>query len=313
MSAEMANPFANRPGRRPTGGPSPQEFKKIFFLMGGLLLLLATMAVLFVKLNPGREGEKQIEPVVPQEPPESSTPTPDPESDPTPEAPAGQVSAEQLQQALLEIGASDPKAEIIKESTGFITLLSHFLRDLKPEDVTPRLESALTYEQLIGAPDAHRGKFVRFEGELAQVYTEEIKCTTPTGTRFVYLGVLVVRLPSGENRSVFFYLPELPTDPKTGHPIVFKTRVLKGVEVMTEYAEVEGMFLRLYTYEPQRMERPNAPLNTAVMLFAKNLRLKTPPPPETAQGEVFVIIAASAFLLMLCIVMIGIYSKRSSR
>ena len=126
------------------------------------------------------------------------------------------VPQDELERAIAEFKVEDLETPIEKESRGFVTLLTHFLKNLTPEEAKAKVNATLSTKDIFEEADRHQGQYVRIVGRLIQLYPEYINATTPTGTEVVYLGILESFQPPNPNRTFYFYLPEKPRDPKTG-------------------------------------------------------------------------------------------------
>ena len=291
----LPNAFRRDPsGSQPRSGLRPKEVVRIYIMGATLVLALASMIALFVFSGPdGEEGASTSTPPegVTIREPGPKTPAPKPEVKPS----------DDLQEAIEGFRVKDPRTKLVKESPAFIALLTHFLRELTPEQAASKVDGALTTKELFQDPDAHLGKFVRMQGRLIKIYTERIQATTPTKTDVVYRCFMAAAPPPYPRRTIEFYLPELPKDPKTGKRIRFR----EG-KFYSDSIEIEGMFLRLHQYETQN---PKTPFDTSGIIFAKNLRVF--PKPEAADHTLgFILLVGLAALALITIVLVGGFMSR---
>ena len=128
----------------------------------------------------------------------------------------------------------------------------------------------------------------------------------------IYFGLIYPNDPVlRRDHTLFFYLTELPVDPKTGQKMEFETRRLQNGDTSFEnYVEIEGMFLRICKYKPNT----NAPIGpyTGAVLYARSLRI-VPPPPEPEEGsktEYILVVSGLATLLIGIILFAGYQSRK---
>ncbi len=291
----LRNPFRRGPsGSPPPPGLRPKEVVRIYLMGATLVLALAAMIALIAFSGPdGEEGASKSKPPegVKIREPGPKTPVPKPEVRPS----------DDLQEAIEGFRVEDPRTKLVKESPAFIALLTHFLRELTPEQAASKVDGALTPEELFQDPDSHRGKFVRMQGRLIKIYTERIQATTPTKTDVVYRCFMAAAPPPYPRRTIEFYLPELPKDPKTGKRVRFQ----EG-RFYSDSIEIEGMFLRLHQYETQN---PKTPFDTSGIIFAKNLKVF--PKPEAADHSLgFILLVVLAALALISVVVVGGFMSR---
>lgn len=207
----------------------------------------------------------------------------------------------------------DGKEKIQKDQPEFLDFM-YLMLSLSPQTVTDRVDGKIGAKDLVQEPKPNRGKYVRLQGRLIQLYTEPLEVTTTTGTRDVYLGVMQT-YPM--NLTIAFYLAERPKDPATGKDMEFKTKRYQGNEIIEDWVEIEGMFLRVWEYEGQVQPDGRSPTIKAPLIFAKNIRQKPPPEIQSSRKDfVWLIVGISAVVIGI-VIFAGIvsrkYSKRSIR
>jgi hypothetical protein len=201
----------------------------------------------------------------------------------------------------------DGEEKPVKETPEFVNLLNVFMNAVTPESLSKAVNPALTVDQAFLDPNRHRGEVVRAYGRLIKIYTEPMDCTTPDNVKHVYLGVLQ-EYP--KNRTVMFYLPELPKD-AGGKPVAFKTYKKGGEEFYEDWVEVEGVFLRQYLYASQfEDDQGRSILAKAALLFAKNLRI-TPRPQMTDTRTGFIWgVGILAVVVIVIVIVAGVMSRK---
>jgi hypothetical protein len=260
-----------------------------------------------------KPAPKPEPPPAPKEPPPPPV-VPEKEQDPVEEETDEEVRPyDDLEKALEEFNVRDPRQPVVKESAGFVTLLTHFLQDVTPEEAKQKVVPGLQIRDLFDDADKHRGKYVRCYGRLIQIYSEYMNATTPTNTEVVYRGFMEIYGQTHPTPTVEFYLAELPVDSTTGEKIEFSTYQWEGQPLVRAHVEVEGMFLRPHTYRTIRKSAGGSEYNTSAVLFVKNLRLsKIAPPPDYRVGFILLVCGGAACLIFI-VILAGVMSRRYSR
>jgi hypothetical protein len=204
----------------------------------------------------------------------------------------------------------DGEEKIVKETPEFISLVSVFLKSVTREGLARKVTPDLTADRAFLEPAKNRGAVFRTYGRLIQIYTERIDATTPENVEFVYLGVMQ-EYPT--NRTVFFYLPEKPMDPATGKPVEFQSYRKRGDEFVTDWVEVEGIFLRQYVY-PSQLEddKGNTYYARAAAMFGKTLRLAKKPEFSDPRGSFVFIVGGLAVVLAVTVIVGGVITRKHS-
>jgi hypothetical protein len=304
MKREMPNPFRGDAPRRPRPPDVGSDRKKIGFLV--LLLLLVVGAMIATQFSGPKIVPDAGKETIRFEPPHG-----DPVQDPAPSP-----ELEELEKAAMEsLGTlKDGPEKIDKSGEGFLRFLYLFLK-LPPKEVSGRVETGITATRLLEKPDEFRGKYVRLRGRLIQLYTEPLAVTTTTGTRDVYLGIMETR---PDAKTVSFYLGERPVNAITGESMEFHTQQFEGQQLMRDWVQVEGIFLRVWTYEGEPHPNGKPRWISAPQLFVKNIQ-PTPPPRDRQDSHMsWALLIGGVFGVIVIIVlfggwMSGKYSKDSMR
>lgn len=329
MPDDLANPFRKSEPRGPRMPPPPaampREWVRLYVM--GLLLLLALGTMIYMRKmipsdGPRGKGAREGEVGVALEsapPPEGSTKPPAAgEAGPQGEPPGRK---KEIPLAPLPTGGAVPYRELaapfrdgtdppVKETPEFVNLLNIFLNAVNPGDFSKAVDPALSADRAFLEPDKYRGAPLRTYGRLIRIFTEPLECTTPNNVERVYFGVMQ---EYRTNRTVSFYLPEIPLDPATGKPLAFTTRRKGGEEFYEDWVEVEGIFLRRYIY-PSRMEDPQGqPIYAkSALLFAKNLRLAPRPQYSDHRAGFIIMVSGAAAVLVAIVLVAGIASRKYS-
>lgn len=325
MSDQMANPFRKpgEPGPRvpPPSRAMPAEWARLYVM--GLVFLLAVgtmiyMAKMIRPAAPAGGGEPSGNVVVSREAPAVPSEAPGAEGEPgSQQPPPGR--RKEIPLAPLPEGDAVPYRELaapfrdgeeppVKETPEFVNLLNVFLNAVRPEAFSKAVDPQVQADRAFLEPDRHRGTPLRTYGRLIRIFTEPLDCTTPNNVERVYFGVMQ---EYKTNRTVCFYLPELPRDPATGKPLVFRTYRKGGEEFYDDWVEVEGIFLRRYIY-PSRMEGPQGqPVYAkSALLFAKNIRLSPRPQYSDHRTGFIVIVSLVASVIVAIVLVAGIASRK---
>ncbi len=202
----------------------------------------------------------------------------------------------------------DGEEKPVEETPEFINLLNVFLNAVTPETLRKQVNPHLTADLAYLAPDRHRGEALRTVGRLIQIYTERVDATTPNNVEVVYIGVLQEHRTG---RTVYFYLPEKPRDAATGEPIAFRSYRKRGSEFLLDWVEIEGIFLRQYTYPSQQEdERGRTLVARSAVVFAKTLRLAQKPEISDPRKSFIFIVGGLALALASVVVVAGVMSRK---
>jgi hypothetical protein len=321
MYDQLANPFRKEePGARrpaPPAGSTPREWVRLYVM--GVVFLMTVGAMIYMRKisvpNPKKDkqtGEAidytlQGEPRKPR-PGEGRDPSgeaaPVKKDIPVPPLPKDGIVDFRELAAPFQDGRQKP----VKETPEFIGLLNVFLNSVTPESVTNRVNPNVTVDQAYLAPAKHRGEVLRAYGRLIYIYTERLDVTTPNNLEVVYLGILQ-EYP--KNRTVYFYMAELPKDPKTGEPIKFQSHPWKGQTIYDDWVEVEGVFLRTYDYPGQKLsEQDPDPLTKSAVLFVKNLRLAHKPQYADHRAGFIFGVSALAAVVVAIVIVAGVMTRK---
>ncbi len=202
----------------------------------------------------------------------------------------------------------DGEEQIDKDSPEFLNLVNVFVNSVTREGLSRRIDPRLTAEAAYADPARHRGAALRVYGPLIQIYTERIVPTTPNNVGFVYMGIMQEYLT---NRTVRFYMAEKPADPATGKPIEFHSYRKRGDEFITDWVEVDGIFLRRFDY-PSQMEDENGRTlyARAAAMFVKSLRLASKPEISDPRGYFVFVVAGLGVLIAAIVVVAGVMSRK---
>lgn len=320
MPEPMANPFrksgAAGPRVPPPPGMMPREWARLYVMALILLLALGTMIYMRKMMPSGAPRADGKEPggvaFESRRPPQDSG-----AGEARPEPPAGRKK--EIPLAPLPADGAVPYRELaapfrdgdeppVKETAEFVNLLNVFLNAVTPEGFSKAVDPQVHADRAFLEPDRYRGTPLRTYGRLIRIYTEPLDCTTPNNVERVYFGVMQ---EYKTNRTVCFYLPELPRDPATGKPLAFRTYRKGGEEFYEDWVEVEGIFLRRYIY-PSRMEDSQGqPLYAkSALLFAKNIRLSPRPQYSDHRAGFIVMVSLGAAVIVAIVLVAGIASRK---
>jgi hypothetical protein len=281
----------------------------VLFAVVGTMVYMKKMVDNLNEKKGGRgPGPGQVDYKVREGPPPADPVTGEPEKKQIPVPPLpqdGRVSFRDLAAPF-----QDGEEKVVKETPEFINVLNVFLNSVTPESASKLVNPALTADLAYLDPAKHRGEFVRSYGRLIQIYTERMGSTTPNNVEFVYLGIMQ-EYPT--NRTVYFYMPEMPKDPATGKPIEFSSYHKRGEEYLTDWVEVEGMFLRQYAYPSQYEDDRGRVIHArAAVLFVKNIRPVKKPEFSDPRGGFIFIVGGLAVLVVVIVVVAGVMSRKYS-
>ncbi|HYE98830.1 MAG TPA: hypothetical protein VEJ18_07965 [Planctomycetota bacterium] len=326
MQDKLANPFRRDPeagggARRPSPPPSntPREFVRLYVM--GLVFLMALAGLIYtqrvIREKPAPKPKTgEIDYTVRRDLPGGA-----PQDPAAPEQAIPKEKKSVALQALPKDGQVDFKAlaepfrdgmeKPVKETPEFVALLRTLLTSVTPDMLEKRVVPGTTADAAYLQSAQRRGDVVRVYGQLTRIYTEPLETTIPENATHVYLGIMT---EFGTNRTVTFYMPELPRDPKTGELIRFDdTRDKKGETFFRNWVTIEGVFLRRYDYESQMEDREGRPLvSRSALLFVGrgNLELATPPQIANARTGFIVIVTVIAVLVVAIVIVAGVMSRR---
>ncbi len=323
MDPQLSNPFRKPEGggggrRTPPEGVTSRDWAKlyimalVFLMVVGAAIYLRKVAVSKPKpkadptrpdfsVRPDRPPPK--DPADPASPDEAQEPPPRKDI-PIPPLPKDGVPDFRELASPFRDGAEKP----VKETPEFLALLNVMMNAVSSESLAKRVNPDLSAELAYLDPAKHRGEVLRSYGRLIYIYTERIDSTTPNNVEFVYLGILQ-EFP--KNRTVYFYLPELPKDPKTGNPVRFESYQKRGQEFYSDWVEVEGVFLRRYDYPSQYQTEKGEEIQArSAVLFAKNLRIVSKPEMKNTRAGFVVVVAVVSVVLVAIVLVAGIMTRK---
>ncbi len=314
MAFEMPNPFRKEaPRKPPPPGISNADWAKMYIMAFVLFLVVGTMIYLKKSLDQPPKGDEKpgadqvgykmrdsgVEgtgAAVKQGAPRKEIPIP-------PLPPEGAVSFRDLA-APFQDGEEKP----VKESLEFVNLLNVFLNRVTPESIRKAVQPELTADKAFLEPSKHRGEALRSYGHLIQIFTESMETTTPNNIRYVYLGIMQEYLT---NRTVYFYLPELPRNPATGKPMGFNVYYKGGEQFIKDWVEIEGVFLRQYVYPSQLKDRNDRDIYAkSAVVFAKTIRVVPEPKYSDSRGSFIIIVIIMAGVAVTIVIVAGVMSRR---
>ena len=325
MNDPLANPFRKksdeeeRPQRRPSTPPpggNPKEMVRLYVMALVFFMAVGTMIYMWKtaatpqkkKLAPGigyviRPDGTRVGPDGPA--PADVPPLPPVKKDvPLQDLPKdGVVDFKKLAESFLD-GVEKPQ----KETPEFVAMLRVMLNAVTPEMMAKRADPTLTADLAYLDAQKRRGEVVRVYGRLVKIYTEPLETTIPENVKHVYLGIMM-EFPS--NRTVWFYMPELPLDPTTGQPIKFKKYTKRGEEFYEDWLEVEGVVLRRYDYPSQYdTEKGDTAWARSLVIFSKGPRLVSKPKMGNAKAGFVTVIVVGAVIVIAIVLTAGIMTRK---
>jgi flagellar basal body-associated protein FliL len=315
---QLSNPFRKPPGGgrpAPPPGVTSKDWAKLYIM--ALVFLMAVGTAIYMRKvasatpKPKPAPQKPDFTVRPDKPgPQDPAPAPDPQEPPVkrdipiPPLPKDGIPNFKELAAPFQDGLEKP----VKETPEFIALLNVMMNGVTPESLSKLVTPDLNADTAYLDSAKHRGEVMRAYGRLIYIYTERIDSTTPNNVEYIYLGVLQ-EYP--KNRTIYFYLPELPKDPKTGQPITFTTYKKRGQEYYNDWAEIEGVFLRRYDYPSQyQTDKGEEVYAKSAVLFVKNLRLVPKPEMKNVRAGFVVIIVIVCVLLVIVVLVAGFMTRK---
>jgi len=319
MNPEMPNPFRRAPAPSRPPPVDSRDWGRLYVMAFVLFLVVGTMIYMkkivdAASKTKGRPGPGQVDfkirdttGDVPQEPaPPGEKPVEPKKVVQVPPPPA----EESLNFRELAAPFRDGEEKIGRETPEFINLVNVFLKSVTREGLARKIVPGLTAEKVYLDPAGQRGAALRVYGRLIQIYTERIDVTTPNNAvEFVYLGIMQ-EYPT--NRTVLFYMGEKPLDPKTEKPIEFHSYRKGGDEFVTDWVEVEGIFLRQYVYPSQLEEEGRMVYAKAAALFVKSLRLAPKPQIADPRGSFVFIVGGLGVVIAVIVVVAGVMARKYS-
>ncbi len=317
---QLPNPFRKDapPVRKPPEKAGPREWARLY-VMGMVLCMCIGMMIYTKKLATPRvkkdkPGPEQIDYQIKDELRKKSQAEAPADPQEGPERAKREVPIQPLPKDgvidLKELARPfrDGQEKPVKESPEFINLMNAVLNGVTSDSVSQRVNPNVTANDAYLEPAKHRGEVIKAFGRLIFIYTERLDCTTPNNVEYVYLGVLQ---DWPKNRTVYFYMPDKPKDPKTGEPLKFNTYERRGQTFYDDWIEVEGVFLRTYDYEGQKWEETDRPpWVKASVLFAKNLRLAPRPQMKDSRSGFILGVAIFAGLAVTIVIVAGIMTRK---
>ena len=311
----MANPFRKDRPSGPRQVVTTKDWAKLYIM--GLVFFMAVGTSYYMwkvanaKPKPKPEAPKPDFTVRPDKPgPQDPSATPAPQDPPQkkdipiPPLPKDGVPNFKDLAAPFQDGLEKP----VKETPEFIALLNVMMNGVTSESLSKLVNPNLNADTAYLESSKYRGEVMRVYGRLIYIYTERIDSTTPNNVEFVRLGVLQ-EYP--KNRTVYFYISDLPKDPKTGQPIQFSTYHKRGQEYYDDWAEIEGVFLRRYDYPSQyQTDKGEEVYAKSAVIFAKNLRLVPKPEMKNVRAGFIVIIAIVSVVLVVVVLVAGFMSRK---
>lgn len=324
MNDQLANPFRKPPAgggegpKRPAPPQgTPKEMVRLYVMALVFLMAIAGMVWMWKfqqprpepKKNPGEIDytfRKETSADEQQKEPDGAAP-PEKKVVPLQDVPKeGAVDFKKLAEPFRD-GLEKP----VKETPEFVAVLRTMINSVPSEAASKRVNPDLKADAAYADPVKARGEMVRVYGQMLHLYTEPLDTTIPENRSHVYLGFMT---EYRTNRTVAFYLAELPTDPKTGERIQFATRQEKSGNLFyRDWVEVEGVFLRRYDYPSQKEDDQGRPvLARSALLFARNLKLATAPQISNSRTGYVVGVSLIALVLVVIVLVAGVMTRRYS-
>jgi hypothetical protein len=197
----------------------------------------------------------------------------------------------------------------VKETPEFVAVLRTMINAVPAETATKLVNPELNGDAAYLDPVKARGEMVRVYGQMLHLYTEPLDTTIPENRSHVYLGFMT---EYKTNRTVAFYLADLPVDPATGQRLQFSTKQERsGNLYYRDWVEVEGVFLRRYDYVSQKTDDQGRPvLARSTLLFGRNLKLASSPKISNSRTGYVVGVSITAAMLVVIVLVAGIMTRR---
>lgn len=308
---EMPNPFRRGSAPRHMSIPPGSIWPRLYVMSMLLVVIVGTMIYMKRTLDKppaakaGRPGPGEIDFTVRggapgQEKPGEAVP---PTIVPSPLPQEGPISFRDLAAPF-----KDGREPVVKETPEFVNLVNAFAKGVKPAEFSARVNPAVTIDAAYNDPLKHRGEVIRCRGPIHKIYTERLLATTPDNIEFVYLGIMQ-EVPG--NRTIFFYMAERPSDPATGQPIAFQSYKREGEDILTDWVEMEGIFLRQYQYENQYVDSQGRQgLARAAVCFVKNIKRVPRPQIVDPRGGFVFVVAALGVVLAAAVIVAGVMARK---
>ena len=277
MDSSLPNPFRkdSRAQAAAPPGMGMRDWARLY-VMGFVLLVIIGGMVFMSDAGKPRKNKARPGPGISIEPVATQT---------APESPAAEEE-EKIEVELTELPTpgegeidfralaapfKDGRDAQVKETPEFVSLLKVFINQVAYGDLAKRINPTVTADQAYRDPGKHRGEVFRVRGRLIKDYPERFNATIPENLEIVYLWVMQER-PTG--RTVCFYTAEKPRDPETGNLLEFNASLYSGKELLTDWIEIEGVFLRQYDYAAQYKNRDGEDVqNGSALMFVKDFRI----------------------------------------
>lgn len=231
---------------------------------------------------------------VEQAEPHPRTPEPDVPTDPA-------VRQAEIQRLVAEMTDGDEAPSILHPR---LERIARLLSEGGPPTGPARTDLAAS--TLIEKPAAHRGAFVRFSGRVVNAYASEqpkfLLDRPGVNAEEVYLWD-----QASDDTICFYFINDgsikwtVEQKPASGAPVHF----------INDWMEIEGVFLRTYTYDTKLMDSSGRHTKrTAAVVFATSVRKTAPPPPPPDQGSFWVVMTSVAAAVIVGLGVLAVVMNR---
>jgi hypothetical protein len=159
----------------------------------------------------------------------------------------------------------------IEQDAPYNVLLKYITR-LYPDEISAKVLTEVTYEDLMKTPEKYRGELIRCKGVLLFLNPYQLR-TNPAGVDIYYSGML--GNPSTDEL-YFFHLIDKPAEP---------LRNMAENRSMADEVVVEGAFLKIMLYEldARAKSRTGQTHNSAPFIIGRTIFKVPQPAPAAAQ------------------------------
>lgn len=189
----------------------------------------------------------------------------------------------------------------IEQDAPYNVLLKYITR-LYPDEISNKVRSEITHEDLMKTPEKYRGELVRCKGVLLFLNPYTLRTNT-AGVDVYYSGM--VGNPSTDEL-YFFHLVDKPTEP---------LKNLADDRSLADEMEVEGAFLKIALYEldARAKGRSGKTHNSAPFIIGRKITKVIHPPPEAAYKFQWLIAIILGVVLIFIFLSVVITNRKENK
>src|SRR3989339_88713 len=181
-------------------------------------------------------------------------------------------------------------------------VILRYINRLYPDEISNKISTGITYENLLKNPEKYRGELIRCKGVLLFLNPYTLR-TNIAGVDTYYSGML--GNPSTDE-FYFFHLIDKPSEP---------LKNLTDDRSLADEVEVEGAFLKIALYEldARAKGRTGKAYNSAPFIVGRKITKVMHPPPKGAQKFQWLVGVVLAVILLFILLFIFISGHKDKK